>query len=184
MMCGISEREIYWTGHNSTNLCSQVRALPSLRTYYPALLLRAIPMFWPARLGNDRGCFQYWIYGLFSHCECRLVRNRPPAWLTIVVNFWASCWPIWELQSRFRYIGENTFFVYRLFNVSANTSKVDFLQIIAWSLIQAGWIHYLLSTFNAHDWTIRHVTLFKVDTLFLLNGVIYFRKAVQRAAAK
>ena len=50
---------------------------------------------------------------------------------------------------------------------------------MAWSLIHAGWMHYLLATFNAHDWTMRYVTTFSTEIFSLLNSIIYFHKAVQ-----
>lgn len=50
---------------------------------------------------------------------------------------------------------------------------------MAWSLIHAGWMHYLLAIFNAHDWTMQYVTNFSADIFSLLNSVIYFHKAVQ-----
>ncbi len=49
---------------------------------------------------------------------------------------------------------------------------------MAWSLIHAAWMHYLLAVFNAHDWTMRYVTNFSADIFSLLNSVIYFQKAV------
>lgn len=55
--------------------------------------------------------------------------------------------------------------------------KVDFLSIMAWSLIHVGWMHYLLAIFNAHDWTMQYVTNFTADIFSLLNSVIYFHKA-------
>ncbi|KAM5360576.1 hypothetical protein ACJZ2D_013653 [Fusarium nematophilum] len=48
---------------------------------------------------------------------------------------------------------------------------------MAWSLIHAGWMHYLLAIFNAHDWTMQYVTHFSADIFSLLNSVIYFHKA-------
>lgn len=48
---------------------------------------------------------------------------------------------------------------------------------MAWSLIHAGWMHYLLAVFNAHDWTMQYVTHFSADIFSLLNSVIYFHKA-------
>lgn len=48
---------------------------------------------------------------------------------------------------------------------------------MAWSLIHAGWIHFILATFNAHDWTMQYVTHFSADIFSLLNSVIYFHKA-------
>lgn len=50
---------------------------------------------------------------------------------------------------------------------------------MAWSLIHAGWMHYLLAIFNAHDWTMQYVTHFSADIFSLLNSIIYFHKAVQ-----
>ena len=50
---------------------------------------------------------------------------------------------------------------------------------MAWSLIHAGWMHYLLAIFNAHDWTMRYVTTFSTEIFSLLNSIIYFHKAVQ-----
>ena len=50
---------------------------------------------------------------------------------------------------------------------------------MAWSLIHAGWMHYILAIFNAHDWTMRYVTTFSTEIFSLLNSVIYFHKAVQ-----
>jgi hypothetical protein len=49
---------------------------------------------------------------------------------------------------------------------------------MAWSLIHAGWMHYLLAIFNAHDWTMQYVTNFSADIFSLLNSVIYFHKAI------
>lgn len=48
---------------------------------------------------------------------------------------------------------------------------------MAWSLIHAGWMHYLLAILNAHDWTMQYVTHFSADIFSLLNSVIYFNKA-------
>lgn len=56
---------------------------------------------------------------------------------------------------------------------------VPFLPVMAWSLIHAGWMHYLLAIFNAHDWTMQYVTEFAADIFSLLNSVIYFHKAVR-----
>lgn len=50
---------------------------------------------------------------------------------------------------------------------------------MAWSLIHAGWMHYLLAIFNAHDWTMRYVTTFSTEIFSLLNSIIYFHKAIQ-----
>ncbi|QPC69759.1 hypothetical protein HYE68_000511 [Fusarium pseudograminearum] len=54
---------------------------------------------------------------------------------------------------------------------------VEFLPVMAWTLIHAGWMHYLLAIFNAHDWTMQYVTHFSADIFSLLNSVIYFHKA-------
>ena len=50
---------------------------------------------------------------------------------------------------------------------------------MAWSLIHAGWMHYVLAIINAHDWTMRYVTTFSTEIFSLLNSVIYFHKAIQ-----
>lgn len=50
---------------------------------------------------------------------------------------------------------------------------------MAWSLIHAGWMHYLLAVFNAHDWTMCYVTNFSTEIFSLLNSIIYFHKAIQ-----
>ena len=50
---------------------------------------------------------------------------------------------------------------------------------MAWCLIHAGWMHYILAIFNAHDWTMRYVTTFSTEIFSLLNSIIYFHKAVQ-----
>ncbi len=50
---------------------------------------------------------------------------------------------------------------------------------MAWSLIHAAWMHYLLAIFNAHDWTMRYVTTFSAEIFSLLNSLIYFSKAIQ-----
>lgn len=50
---------------------------------------------------------------------------------------------------------------------------------MAWALIHAGWMHYLLAIFNAHEWTMRYLTTFSTEIFSLLNSIIYFHKAVQ-----
>ena len=50
---------------------------------------------------------------------------------------------------------------------------------MAWSLIHAAWMHYLLAILNGHDWTMRYVTTFTTEIFSLLNSIIYFHKAVQ-----
>ena len=57
--------------------------------------------------------------------------------------------------------------------------KIPFLPFIAWAMLHAAWMHYLLAVFNAHDYTMRYVTTFSADVFSLLNSVIYFHKAVQ-----
>ena len=57
--------------------------------------------------------------------------------------------------------------------------QVPFLPFMAWALIHAGWMHYILAIFNAHDWTMRYVTTFSTEIFSLLNSIIYFHKAVQ-----
>ncbi|KAI1044476.1 hypothetical protein LB505_006995 [Fusarium chuoi] len=67
--------------------------------------------------------------------------------------------------------------LYTLTGKSWGTIEVEFLPVMAWSLIHAGWMHYLLAIFNAHDWTMQYVTHFSADIFSLLNSVIYFHKA-------
>lgn len=50
---------------------------------------------------------------------------------------------------------------------------------MAWSLIHAGWMHFILAGMNAHDWTMCYVTTFSTEIFSLLNSIIYFHKAVQ-----
>ena len=50
---------------------------------------------------------------------------------------------------------------------------------MAWSLIHAAWMHYILAIVNAHDWTMRYVTTFSTEIFSLLNSIIYFHKAIQ-----
>lgn len=50
---------------------------------------------------------------------------------------------------------------------------------MAWSLLHAAWMHYLLALFNAHDWTMNYVSNFTCEIFSLLNSVIYFHKAIQ-----
>ncbi|KAE8378598.1 Alpha/Beta hydrolase protein [Aspergillus bertholletiae] len=56
---------------------------------------------------------------------------------------------------------------------------VPFLPFMAWSLIHAAWLHYILAIINAHDWTMRYVTTFATEIFSLLNSIIYFHKAIQ-----
>lgn len=62
---------------------------------------------------------------------------------------------------------------------ATNTYQIEFLPFMAWCLIHAGWMHFLLAIFNAHDWTMQYVTVFSADIFSLLNSIIYFHKAVQ-----
>lgn len=50
---------------------------------------------------------------------------------------------------------------------------------MAWALIHAGWMHYILAIINAHDWTMCYVTTFSTEIFSLLNSIIYFHKAIQ-----
>ncbi|KAH8423479.1 uncharacterized protein LDX57_001239 [Aspergillus melleus] len=56
---------------------------------------------------------------------------------------------------------------------------IPFLPFMAWSLIHAAWLHYVLAIINAHDWTMRYVTTFATEIFSLLNSIIYFHKAIQ-----
>ncbi|KAH8701842.1 HCO3 transporter family-domain-containing protein [Talaromyces proteolyticus] len=66
-----------------------------------------------------------------------------------------------------------------IYSLSQDSFKIPFLPFMAWSLIHAGWLHYLLAIVNAHDWTMRYVTTFSTEIFSLLNSVIYFHKAIQ-----
>ncbi|KAI9812754.1 MAG: hypothetical protein M1827_004510 [Pycnora praestabilis] len=50
---------------------------------------------------------------------------------------------------------------------------------MAWSLLHAAWMHYILAIINAHDWTMCYVTTFTGEIFSLLNSIIYFHKAIQ-----
>ncbi|GAM36496.1 hypothetical protein TCE0_018f05638 [Talaromyces pinophilus] len=73
----------------------------------------------------------------------------------------------------FSVLAEN---IYALCN---DNFKIPFLPFMAWSLIHAAWMHYVLAIVNAHDWTMRYVTTFSTEIFSLLNSVIYFHKAIQ-----
>lgn len=66
-----------------------------------------------------------------------------------------------------------------IYNLCNDSFKIPFLPFMAWSLIHAGWMHYILAILNAHDWTMRYVTNFSAEIFSLLNSIIYFHKAVQ-----
>ncbi|RYP72192.1 hypothetical protein DL769_004506 [Monosporascus sp. CRB-8-3] len=63
-----------------------------------------------------------------------------------------------------------------IYHLCETSFHVDFLQVMAWSLIHSAWMHWLLAVFNAHDWTMGYVTDFSTDIFSLLNSVIYFYK--------
>lgn len=66
-----------------------------------------------------------------------------------------------------------------IYSLCIGSFRVPFLPFMAWSLIYAGWFHFLLAVFNAHDWTMRYVTTFTTEIFSLLNSIIYFHKAIQ-----
>ncbi|KAL4913956.1 HCO3 transporter family-domain-containing protein [Aspergillus aurantiobrunneus] len=66
-----------------------------------------------------------------------------------------------------------------IYELCRNDFEIPFLPFMAWSLIHAAWLHYLLAIINAHDWTIRYVTTFTTEVFSLLNSIIYFHKAIQ-----
>ncbi|KAL1588940.1 hypothetical protein WHR41_02567 [Cladosporium halotolerans] len=66
-----------------------------------------------------------------------------------------------------------------IYKLCTNSFDIPFLPFMAWSLIHAGWMHWLLAFFNAHDWTMLYVTEFSCEVFSLLNSIIYFHKAVQ-----
>ncbi|PNH37952.1 hypothetical protein VD0004_g8856 [Verticillium dahliae] len=75
--------------------------------------------------------------------------------------------------------GPFTVLAENIYKLCEQNFGVPFLPVMAWSLIHAGWMHYLLAIFNAHDWTMQYVTDFSADIFSLLNSVIYFHKAVR-----
>lgn len=66
-----------------------------------------------------------------------------------------------------------------IYSLCTNTFDINFLHFMAWSLIHSGWMHILLSVFNAHEYTMLYVTEFSCEIFSLLNSIIYFHKAVQ-----
>ena len=66
-----------------------------------------------------------------------------------------------------------------IYSLCIDSFGVPFLPFMAWSLIHAGWLHFSLAVFNAHDWTMRYVTTFSTEIFSLLNSIIYFHKAIQ-----
>lgn len=66
-----------------------------------------------------------------------------------------------------------------IYQLCRDEFEMPFLPFMAWSLIHAAWLHYLLAIINAHDWTMRYVTTFTTEIFSLLNSIIYFHKAIQ-----
>ncbi|KAI9676139.1 MAG: hypothetical protein M1817_000884 [Caeruleum heppii] len=66
-----------------------------------------------------------------------------------------------------------------IYSLCVTSFKIPFLPFMAWSLIHACWMHYLLAILNAHDYTMRYVTTFSTEIFSLLNSIIYIHKAVQ-----
>ncbi|KAF4313592.1 Bicarbonate transporter protein [Botryosphaeria dothidea] len=66
-----------------------------------------------------------------------------------------------------------------IYSLCFSSFHIPFLPFMAWSLIHACWMHYLLAVFNAHDYTMRYVTTFSTEIFSLLNSIIYFHKAIQ-----
>ncbi|KAL2833150.1 hypothetical protein BJY01DRAFT_225429 [Aspergillus pseudoustus] len=66
-----------------------------------------------------------------------------------------------------------------IYELCRDDFDIPFLPFMAWSLIHAAWLHYLLAIVNAHDWTMRYVTTFTTEIFSLLNSIIYFHKAIQ-----
>lgn len=86
-----------------------------------------------------------------------------------------SCQPltIAGVTGPFSILAEN------IYSLCETSFGIPFLPFMAWSLIHAAWMHFLLALFNAHDYTMRYVTTFSTEVFSLLNSVIYFHKAVQ-----
>ncbi|KAB2571904.1 Bicarbonate transporter protein [Lasiodiplodia theobromae] len=66
-----------------------------------------------------------------------------------------------------------------IYSLCTSSFHIPFLPFMAWSLIHACWMHWLLAIFNAHDYTMRYVTTFSTEIFSLLNSIIYFHKAIQ-----
>ncbi|KAK8213937.1 nonglycosylated anion transporter [Phyllosticta capitalensis] len=66
-----------------------------------------------------------------------------------------------------------------IYSLCESSFQIPFLPFMAWSLIHAGWMHFILAIFNAHDYTMRYVTTFSTEIFSLLNSIIYFHKAIQ-----
>ncbi|OJJ48348.1 hypothetical protein ASPZODRAFT_1570089 [Penicilliopsis zonata CBS 506.65] len=66
-----------------------------------------------------------------------------------------------------------------IYSLCQDVFQIPFLPFMAWSLIHAAWLHYVLAIVNAHDWTMRYVTTFATEIFSLLNSIIYFHKAIQ-----
>lgn len=66
-----------------------------------------------------------------------------------------------------------------IYSLCLDNFDIPFLPFMAWSLIHAAWMHFLLAIFNAHDWTMCYVTNFSSEIFSLLNSIIYIHKAIQ-----
>lgn len=66
-----------------------------------------------------------------------------------------------------------------IYSLCQDSFHIPFLPFMAWSLIHAAWMHFLLAFLNAHDWTMKYVTTFSTEIFSLLNSIIYFHKAIQ-----
>ncbi|SMQ48587.1 unnamed protein product [Zymoseptoria tritici ST99CH_3D7] len=75
--------------------------------------------------------------------------------------------------------GSFTILAEYIYKMSINSFQVDFLSFMAWSLIHACWILWLLAIFNAHEWTMFYVSDFTCEIFSFLNTIIYFSKALQ-----
>ena len=66
-----------------------------------------------------------------------------------------------------------------IYSLCRDNFRIPFLPFMAWSLIHAGWMHYILAIVNAHEWTMGYVTTFSTEIFSLLNSIIYFHKSIQ-----
>ncbi|CCX32448.1 Similar to Putative transporter C543.05c; acc. no. Q9HGM6 [Pyronema omphalodes CBS 100304] len=67
----------------------------------------------------------------------------------------------------------------RLYVLCSTNFHIPYLPFMAWSCLHACWMHLLLAAFNAHSYTMHHVTVFSTEIFSLLNSIIYFHKALQ-----
>ncbi|KAF2993246.1 hypothetical protein E8E13_000432 [Curvularia kusanoi] len=67
-----------------------------------------------------------------------------------------------------------------IYTLVKNTfDDVEFLPLMAWTLIHTAWMLVLLAIFNAYEWTMVYVTDFTCEIFGLLTSTVYFNNAIQ-----